>query len=238
MNAEMQTTLLNMHPPRLIATILKAPREQLKKTDQLNAVEEIAGPVPEIPIEYDQILKERGRFWADVNGGYLPEDLVLAARREEIDWVHSEGVYEIVPMRECKDADMRLLDLIWVDTDKSVDPAHKKIRSRLCAREYQTKKQGKIQRALPTFSVVLCNATSGSCEGACLNHDVGELVEQREPMEVETPRHQQNTFPRNSPETHLHPQKIVRNMAKTKLADWLRASMELKMLPTSGNLIM
>ena len=29
---------------------------------------------------------------------YLPEDLVLAARREEIDWVHSEGVNEIVPM--------------------------------------------------------------------------------------------------------------------------------------------
>ena len=32
----------------------------------------------------------------DVNGGYLPENLVLAARREEIAWVHSEGVYEIV----------------------------------------------------------------------------------------------------------------------------------------------
>ena len=31
-------------------------------------------------------------------GGYLPEDLVLAARRENIDWVHSEGVYENVPM--------------------------------------------------------------------------------------------------------------------------------------------
>ena len=50
-----------------------------------------------------KILKEEGQFWDDVNGGYLPEDLVLAARREEIDWVHSEGVYEIVPMQECKD---------------------------------------------------------------------------------------------------------------------------------------
>ena len=65
---------------------------------QLNAVEEIAGPVPEIPLEYDQILKG-GKFWDDVNGGNLPEDLVLAARRQEIDWVHSEGVYEI-----CSDA--------------------------------------------------------------------------------------------------------------------------------------
>ena len=111
MNSEMQTTLLNAYPPKLIATILKALREQLKENDQLNAVEEIAGPVPEIPLEYDQILKEGGRFWDDVNGGYLPEDLVLAARREEIDWVHSEGVYEIVPLQECRDAGMKPLDL-------------------------------------------------------------------------------------------------------------------------------
>ena len=109
----------------------------------------IAGPVPDIPLEYDQILKEGGRFWDDVNGGYVPEDLVLAARREEIDWVHSEGDYEIAPVQECKDAGMKLFDLMWVDTDKSVDPTRKKIRSRLCAREYNTKKQGKIQRALP-----------------------------------------------------------------------------------------
>ena len=52
---------------------------------------------------------------------------MLAERREEIDWVHSEGVYEIVPMQECKDAGMKPLDLIWVDTDKSVDPTRKKI---------------------------------------------------------------------------------------------------------------
>ena len=132
MNLEMQTTLLNTYLPKLIATILKT-----------------SGPVPEIPFEYDQVLKEAGRFWDGVNGGYLPEDLVLAARREEIDWVHSEFVYEIVPMQECRDAGMKPLDLIWVDTDKSVDPTRKKIRSRLCAREYKTKKQGKIQRALP-----------------------------------------------------------------------------------------
>ena len=79
MNPEMQTTLLNTYPPKLIATILKALREQLKENDQLNAVEEIAGPVLEIPLEYDQILKGGGRFWDDVNGGYLPEDLVWAA---------------------------------------------------------------------------------------------------------------------------------------------------------------
>ena len=97
MNPEMQTTLLNTYPPKLIATILKALREQLKENDQLNAVEEIAGPVPEISLEYDQILKGGGEFWDDVNGGNLPEDLVLVTRREEIEWVDSEGAHEIVP---------------------------------------------------------------------------------------------------------------------------------------------
>ena len=75
MNPEMQTTVLNTYPPKLIATILKALREQLKENAQLNAVNEIAGPVPEIALEYDQILKEGRRVWCDVNGGHLPEDL-------------------------------------------------------------------------------------------------------------------------------------------------------------------
>ena len=114
----------------------------------MNAVEEIAGPAPEIPLEYGQILKQGGGFWENVNGRYMPEDLVLTARREEIEWVHSEGVHEIVPMNDCKDAGKRLLELIWVETDKSVDPAQKKIRSRLCAKECKTKMRGYIKRAL------------------------------------------------------------------------------------------
>ena len=40
----------------------------------------------------------------------------------------------------CRDAGMKRLDLIWVDTDKYVDPTRKKIRSRLRAREYKTSK--------------------------------------------------------------------------------------------------
>ena len=59
-----------------------------------------------------QSFKKEEDSGYDVNGGYLPEDLVLAARREEIDWVHSEGVYEIFPMQECRDAGMKPLDLI------------------------------------------------------------------------------------------------------------------------------
>ena len=37
------------------------------------------------------------------------------------------GVYALVPMPACLGAGKKLLDLIWVDTDKSVDPAHKEL---------------------------------------------------------------------------------------------------------------
>ena len=56
MNLKMHITLLNTYLPKLIATILRALREQLKDNDQLNVVGEIAGLVPQIPVEFEQIL--------------------------------------------------------------------------------------------------------------------------------------------------------------------------------------
>ena len=61
-----------------------------------------------------------------------------------------------MPLQECEVAGKKLVDLISVDTDKSVDPAHKKIRSRLCATEYKTKRQGQMQRA--SLASQLCSA--------------------------------------------------------------------------------
>ena len=112
-----------------------------------------------MPVEYDQILKERGGFWDEVNGGDLPEDLVLAARREEIDWVHSEGVHEIVPMQECEDASKKLLDLIQVDTDKSVTPQPGNSIETVC-QGIQDEEVRQSSKNVTCFSVVLCNATS------------------------------------------------------------------------------
>ena len=57
-----ETTLLNTYSPRLIATIPKALREQLKESDHLLSFEEIAGPAPEIHLEYDQISKGGGKI--------------------------------------------------------------------------------------------------------------------------------------------------------------------------------
>ena len=51
MSLEVQTSLVNTSPPKWIATILNALRQQLNENDQLNAVEEIGGSVPEISLE-------------------------------------------------------------------------------------------------------------------------------------------------------------------------------------------
>ena len=129
---------------------------------------------------------------------------MLAARSEEIDWVHSEGVYEIVPLQECGNEGMKPLDLIIEkDTDKCVDPTRKKIRSRLCAREYKTKKQGKIQRALPASQLFSAMPPLEAVK-VLVSIMMSVSLSKKGTIEVETLRHQQSTFPRNSPETNLH----------------------------------
>ena len=148
-------------------------------------------------------MKEGRRFWDDVNGGYLPEDLVLAARREEIDWVHSEGVYEIVPMQECKDASMKPLDLIWVDTE-SLWTQHTRKFDRGCVQENtRREKQGKIHRALPA-SQLFSGMPPLEAVKVLVSIMMSVSLSNKETIEVETLRHQQSTFPRTSPETHLN----------------------------------
>ena len=99
----------------------------------------------------------------------MSKDFVLAAKRDKIDRVHSEGAYDIVPMQECKDASMKPLDLVWVDADKSVDPAHKNVRSRLCARDDKTKKQGnqRVSRASQLSSAMPLFEGAGLHQSSC-----------------------------------------------------------------------
>ena len=105
-------------------------------------------------------------------------------RPEEIDWVHSEGVYEIVPMQECRDAGKQRLDLIR---------GHARKFDRGCVQE-STKRKRKL-RFNELHQLLNCSLQChlSKQKDACLNHDVGEFVEQRETIEVETLRHQQST---------------------------------------------
>ena len=84
------------------------------------------------------------------------------------------------------------------------------------------------------FSIFFCSATSRSCEGACLNNDVSDFDEHRETIEVV--RHQQSTFPRNSPETHVHPTSEIWRRQSWQIGQ--EHCTELKMLLTPDNLIM
>ena len=58
MNPDMHTTLLDMDNLKLMETILKVLREQIEDDDQMKTASDIAGLVPEIPLECEQILKE------------------------------------------------------------------------------------------------------------------------------------------------------------------------------------
>ena len=112
-----------------------------------------------------------------------------------------EGVYESVPMQECKDAGTNLSDLGGHRQVCGPRPPENSIETE--CEGTQDEEARLNSRIFTCFSVVLCNTTSSSCKGACLNHDVCCVVGYRETVEVESLRHQQSTFPRNGPETHI-----------------------------------
>ena len=141
------------YPPRLVAGVLKAVRDQLRQDGHLSALESsIAGPIaeePEVPHEWRELLLQGGGFWDDVHGGWLPDKMVIAARAEELRWVHEQEVYKIVPRSTAEAAGHKPLSLLWVDTNKSLEETKWQIRSRLCVREYKMKKAGNVVRAMP-----------------------------------------------------------------------------------------
>ena len=106
MNPEMLTTLLNTYTPKLIATILKTLREHLKENDRLNAVEQIAGPVPEIPLEYDQILKGRRR----IPGTMSTEDICqkISFWLPDVKRLNGYIVKVSTKLSRCKSAEMQV----------------------------------------------------------------------------------------------------------------------------------
>ena len=241
MSPEIQSSLLNTFPPHMIATILKALREQLRENDQLNAVEEIAG-------QYQKSLLSTIKSWKMDEDSWTMwiEDICqkISWSLPDVKKLHEyilKVTTKLLPMHESKNAGKKLLDLIWVDTDKSVDPDPHSQGSSIetVCQGIQDEETRQNSKSFTCSCVVLCNATSWSCESACHNHDVCWLVEWMETVEVETLRHQQSAFPKGQPEdsyVSVFQQKIDRNMVKTKLADWSRGCTELKTLFTSGNL--
>ena len=108
------------------------------------------------------------------------------------------------------------------DADISVDAAHKKCRSRLCAREYKTKSQSKILRALLAsqfcsamppleavkvlVSIMMSVGWSSKCNPLKLKqHDLSRAHFQRTAQRLKC--------------VSVFQRKVDRNMARAKLAD-------------------
>ena len=107
-------------------------------------------------------------------------------------------------MQECKDAGMKPLDLIWVDTGKSVDPTRKKIRSRLCARKYKTKKQCKIQRTLPASQLFPAMPPLEAVKVLVSIMMSVSLSNKGNPLKLRHNDISRAHFQGTGPETHLH----------------------------------
>ena len=89
--------------------------------------------------------------------------------------------------------------------------------SRHCARENKTKKQSKIQRTLPASQLFSAMPPLDAVKVFDSIMMSVSLSRKKESNEVETPRRQQCTFTKHTPETHLH--RTSHSMAKTKLAN-------------------
>jgi len=143
------------HPPRVVASIYRGLREQLyaDEDDQMiNAFD--AGPIPEdtgfewmnedeedaVTAQYlkweAEDAEDDGRYYDDVNGGYLDPQKAAAAREEEIAWILKRHVLDKVPRSQCT---TKPIPIKWIDTMKLGG----RYRSRLVAREIKRAKKFK-----------------------------------------------------------------------------------------------
>ena len=83
----------------------------------------------------EALHEEDGGWWAvdDVTGEQLDPVRVKAARREELAYFRSMGVYEKVPIEEAAAAGQRPIAVRWIDINKG-DKDEPNYRSRLVAK--------------------------------------------------------------------------------------------------------
>ena len=132
-----------IYPPKLVKAILRGLAEELR-AEAACAFTDICATVggevcAEPPAPGGALLD--GGYWDDVNGGWLPPHLVIAARGEELGWVHERKVYEEVDEEQCwQETNRPPISLRWVDTNKGTED-QPRIRSRIVVRELACKTQ-------------------------------------------------------------------------------------------------
>ena len=103
-------------------------------------------------------------------------------------------MYKNVGAQVARDAGEKPLDLLWVGTDKGVDPSVRKIHWRRCVREFKTKKQGKVQRSLPASQLFCSEATTVVAEGSIVTHSQRWPEQTRTSFDADTLGHQSSAF--------------------------------------------
>ena len=114
------------YPASLVVAMLKAIRRQMI-SDGVIRIEEMhfAAPVPD---EGDSPTELEGKWGVD--GTWIDPKLLIAGRKEEMEYMMRMGVFKVVDEKECYDNVCKSLMLKWVDKMKG-----EKCRSRLVCRE-------------------------------------------------------------------------------------------------------
>ena len=89
--------------------------------------------------EYEPAFEKgvTGRFVDDITGKVLQPELVRAGRDEELRGFYNKPVYHIIVRVEAKRRGLKILGTRWVDKLKG-----SKVRSRLCAQDFNFGKRG------------------------------------------------------------------------------------------------
>ena len=122
-----------MYSPRLVKEVLKALGKQLVDDGRLDSVSlYAAGPTADF-LELDAQEWQDGEY--DQQGNLLDPIMVKEGKREDIDWVLKQKVFDYIPQSECAERQDRLSSLKWVLKKKE-----EKVRARLVVREIKKAK--------------------------------------------------------------------------------------------------
>ena len=119
------------YPASLVVAMLKAIKRQMISDGAIRIGEiHFAGPVPD---EGDNPTELEGKWGVD--GTCIDPKLLIAGRKEEVEYMMKMGVFKVVDENECYDNGCKPLMLKWVDKMKG-----EKCRSRLVSREIKKAK--------------------------------------------------------------------------------------------------
>ena len=116
------------YPVRLVRTILKVLKKQMRRDRDVSAVElAVAGPTPSEPHypvddlgqkEIEKMVEFYEETRDNIMGEVLPPELVKEARKKEMDWVRDIKLYDKMARSEMEARGFNTVSARWVDVNK------------------------------------------------------------------------------------------------------------------------